>query len=166
MRAVEPKLAECRRTLSLGRGQGEGRISNLDTGLVAPRFPFGGPIHEASPKSPPPLTFSVAKLNTESTMDPVQLFITTLGTEVLKATATDTAKAILAQVKSLLGLSDDDAQDATKVQAALDAHPAAHPELTTLMQAYQAANQISQTNIVQNQGAGINFGHQTNHFGR
>jgi uncharacterized protein (DUF1778 family) len=99
-------------------------------------------------------------------MDPVQLFITTLGTEVLKATATDTAKAIWAQVKSLLGLNEEEAKDTIKVQAALDAHPAAHPELTTLMEAYQAANQFSQTNIVQNQGAGINFGHQTNHFGR
>jgi hypothetical protein len=93
-------------------------------------------------------------------------YITTLGTEVLKATASDTGKAIWAQVKSLLGLVDEDSQDATKVRAALDARPAAHPELATLMQAYQAANQISQTNIVQNQGAGINFGHQTNHFGQ
>jgi len=80
-------------------------------------------------------------------MDPVQLFITTLGTEVLKATATDTAKAIWAQVKSLLGLVDEDAKDATKVREALDARPAAHPELTTLMQAYQNSIVVNAKNI-------------------
>jgi hypothetical protein len=113
-----------------------------------------------------PLTWRGGVHNTEASMDPLLTFFTTLGAEVLKDVATDTAKAMWSQAKSLLGLSDEDARVPAKVQDALAANPAAHDELKTLMQQYQSANQIIQTNHAENQGTGINFGQQTNHFGR
>jgi len=113
-----------------------------------------------------PVTWRAGVHNTESEVDPLLIFFTALGAEVLTEVGNDTAKATWAQAKSLLGLSEADARSPAKVQDALAANPAAHDELKTLMHQYQSANQIIQINHAENQGTGINFGQQTNHFGR